>query len=94
LNAHVGLLLLAPAERANCWSWRKRSSVIWPFGVSVPISSRNSVPPRAIATSPGWSVARAGEGAAAMAEQLVLDQQIRQRAAVDRDEGPWLRAPP
>ena len=54
-----------------------------------PISSRNSVPPCGGLEPAGLaSPIGAGEGALLVAEQLALEQRLRQRAAVDGDEGP------
>ena len=55
-------------------------------GSSSPISSRNTVPRRADLQPPGAVLQRAGERAAAVAEQLRLDQRRRQGREVQRVE--------
>jgi hypothetical protein len=53
-----------------------------------PISSRNSVPPSACSKRPAAHGLRAGEGAALVAEQLGLQQILRDGRGVDGDKWP------
>ena len=80
LHAADALELTAPAPAAG-------SSPAAPSGMS-PISSRNSVPWWAISALPTLRAGGAGEGALLVAEQLVLEQRLRDGRAVDGDERP------
>jgi hypothetical protein len=46
-----------------------------------------SVPPSAMATRPFWSECAIGEGSTRVAEQLILEEMIREGGRVHRDEG-------
>ena len=63
------------------------------FGI-VPISSRNSVPPVGVLDEPGARAGGARERAARVAEELVLEQRLGERRAVERDERPAARGLP
>jgi hypothetical protein len=78
----------AAPSAATCPSCSTRNSLAWlPSGRS-PISSSSSVPWSAPADEAGPVLARVGEGAAPVAEQLALDQGLGQRGAVDGHELP------
>ena len=72
--------------RSNSRSCSTRSSLVCSVGLIVPTSSRKSVPRCACSKRPDALADGAGERAAHVAEQLGLEQRLRQRAAVDRDE--------
>ena len=75
----------SPMRRTSPASSARSSLACTPAGI-VPISSRNSVPPLACSIRPARAAGRAGERAAGVAEQLVLEQRVGQRGAVQRDE--------
>ena len=74
-------------SRSICRSCRTRSSLTWKDGGSSLISSRNSVPPLAASKRADAPLAGAGEGPLLVAEQLGLDQRLRQRGAADAEVG-------
>jgi hypothetical protein len=69
-------------------SCRARSSLACSSSGISPISSRNSVPPLASHEQARPGAAGVGEGALDVAEQLALEQRLRQGRAVDRHERP------
>ena len=75
-----------PPRRRNLRSCSTRSSLTCVAGVISPISSRNSVPRSASSKQPCAAIGRAGERALLVAEDLALEQRLRNRRAVDRDE--------
>jgi hypothetical protein len=87
-HPHVDVLLEGPPTGLTFFSCSTRRSLTWSARDSSPISSRNSVPPSASRTRPGFGLDRAGERALGVAEQLALEQVVGDRAAVDRDERP------
>ena len=64
-----------------------RSSLAWRRGSISPISSSSRVPPSACSNLPLRAAIGAAEGALLVAEQLAFQQALRQRRAVQRDEG-------
>ena len=77
----------SPPTRSNCLSWTRRRILACSGSGRSPISSRNSVPWCASSTLPDLAAGGAGEGALLVAEQLVLQQGLGDRRAVDGDEG-------
>ena len=86
----TGMLLLSPTRRTSR-SCNTRSSFVCSEVAIELTSSRKIVPRFASSKSPLLVRHRAGEGALLVTEQLGLEQVLRQRAAVDRDE--WLMLP-
>ncbi len=81
------LIVAVPPTRSNSFSCSTRSSLICMAGERSPISSRKSVPPCASSKRPFAGGHRAGEGALLVAEELALDHALRQRRAIDLDDG-------
>ena len=79
-------IVCVPPSRSNSRSCSTRSSLTCVARLSSPISSRNSVPPSASSKRPFFERVRAGERALLVAEELRLDQILRQRRAVHLDE--------
>ena len=78
---------------SNSPSWSTRSSFTCTAGDSSPISSRKSVPAGGLREAPVASCAiGAGERAALVAEELALEERLRDRRAVDGDERALARA--
>ncbi len=73
-------------SRSNSRSCSTRSSFTCVARFSSPISSRNSVPPSATSNRPFFVAWAPGERALLVAEQLRLDQIVRQRRAAHLDE--------
>ena len=79
-------IVCVPPTRSKRRSWSTRSSFACSSGLSSPISSRKNVPPSASSMRPRRRCRGAGERALLVAEQLALEQRLRQRGAVDRHE--------
>ena len=77
----------APPTGRTSRSCSARSSLAWSDGEVSPISSRKSVPPSAASKRPGLSRSAPVKRAARVPEELALEQRVRERGAVHRDEG-------
>ena len=77
-----------PPSRRNLRSCSTRRSFTCIIGDISPISSRKSVPSSATSSSPFLFALGARERALHVPEELGLEQRLRQRAAVQRDERP------
>ena len=78
---------LRPPSGRYCWSCRKRSSVTCAWRERVDLVEEERAAAREL-HQPGLACARVGEGAAAVAEELALDQRVGNGAAVHRHERP------
>ena len=76
---------VAPTGRTSLFSMA-RSSLAWVDRGSSPISSRKTVPRPGGDEQPGVVAVGPGEGAPDVAEELVLEQVVRDRRAVDGQE--------
>ena len=85
--ATSALSVRVPPSRWNSRSCSTRRNLACTDGLISPTSSRKSTPPAACSSWPGLRLHRARERAALESEQLRLEERLRERSAVQGDEG-------